>query len=265
MTLEWFFQSRYLQERHSSLDHLMALIAGAIHDVGHPGTSNLFQSKTMSPMAIRYNDKSILENMHSDDPNCNWFAMLPLDFRQEGSSASVPPVNLSQYVRKGLVHMVLATDMAKHAQGVQELKIFVEDQAETSGEDQNHKQEALDIKLTVLGTILHAADISSPTKPRPIMLQWTQRILEEFWNQGDEEQRRGLTISPLCNREAERIAVPKGQIGFITYVVQPLFAPLTQLMPEVKKAYDLLLENRAFWEEEDKEHATFEKIFGVDA
>merc|ERR1712012_128709 len=99
----------------------MSLIAGAIHDVGHPGTNNLFQAKTMSPMAIRYNDKSILENMHvalsfevmQNDIASNWFEMLPQAFAPIKEAEEAHPVNLQQYVRKGLVHMVLATDMIK--------------------------------------------------------------------------------------------------------------------------------------------------------
>lgn len=30
---------------------------------------------------------------------------------------------------------------------------------------------------------LHAADISNPIKPFHIYFMWTERVLEEFWNQ----------------------------------------------------------------------------------
>ena len=31
--------------------------------------------------------------------------------------------------------------------------------------------------------LIHAADISNPGKPFHIYTEWTERILEEFWNQ----------------------------------------------------------------------------------
>mmetsp|Transcript_108102 Transcript_108102/g.338126 ORF Transcript_108102/g.338126 Transcript_108102/m.338126 type:complete len:582 (+) Transcript_108102:141-1886(+) len=272
MTMEWFLQSAYLRGQVSPLDHLMVLIASAIHDVGHPGRSNLFLAKTMAPQAVTYNDKSILENMHvslsfeimRNDPSCDWFEMFPQDFRPQGA-AQEAAVNLHQYVRKGLVHMVLATDMAKHAKSMQDLKIFVEEQGEAEVLEDGHerKQEALAQKLFLMETVVHAADISNPTKPRPMMLQWTQRILQEFWNQGDEERRLELPISPLCDRAAEQAVVPKGQLGFINFVIQPLFGNLAKLIPEVQEATDQLEQNRAFWEEKDREQATYEQIFGV--
>mmetsp|Transcript_150637 Transcript_150637/g.419914 ORF Transcript_150637/g.419914 Transcript_150637/m.419914 type:complete len:519 (+) Transcript_150637:179-1735(+) len=271
MTIEWFFQSPLMQSRTSPLDHLLCIVAGAVHDVGHPGTNNLFQSKTMSPMAIRYNDKSILENMHvsksfeimQSDGACNWFEMLPQAFKPKEAAEDIPAVNLQQYVRKGLVEMVLATDMAKHAKTVQDLKIFVEEYSESvaASEGDEQKHEALEQKLLLLDTVLHASDISNPAKPWPIMLKWTKRVLEEFWAQGDEEKRLGLPLSPLCDRETEQRAVPKGQIGFVNFVILPLFTPLAQLIPQAQEAVDHLSKNKAFWEEQDKAQATYEQLF----
>jgi len=40
------------------------LISGAMHDVDHPGYNNLYMVNTKSPLAVRYNDISVLENYH---------------------------------------------------------------------------------------------------------------------------------------------------------------------------------------------------------
>ena len=42
-----------------------AIIIGALgHDLKHPGQNNMFHITTRSKIAIRYNDKSVLENYH---------------------------------------------------------------------------------------------------------------------------------------------------------------------------------------------------------
>ena len=48
-------------------DKFAAVIAAAIHDVGHPGVNNSFNVKTKSELALIYNDISVLENMVRSD------------------------------------------------------------------------------------------------------------------------------------------------------------------------------------------------------
>merc|ERR1719197_1147215 len=96
----------------------MALISAAIHDVGHPGVNNLFLTKTMDPMAVRYNDRSVLESMHvalafetmQSNEGCNWFGMLSPEGRK--------------VLRPGLIAMVLATDMSTHADMQKKMNSF---------------------------------------------------------------------------------------------------------------------------------------------
>ncbi|KAK7835395.1 hypothetical protein U0070_017931 [Myodes glareolus] len=51
--------------------------------------------------------------------------------------------------------------------------------------------------------------------------QWSERVCEEFYRQGDLEQKFELEISPLCNQQKD--SIPSIQIGFMTYIVEPLF------------------------------------------
>lgn len=272
-TMEWLLRLPYFRDRTTMLDHFMGVMAAAIHDVGHPGMNNLFQSKTMAPLALRYNDKSILENMHvslafelmRSDDQCNWFALLPNAFqrKKEGDDTPSATTNFQQYMRRGMIGMVLATDMANHAQHVTKFQnVMKEADEEEIDSPEEMKQEALDHKLFILESMLHAADISNPCKPRPQMLQWTELVLLEFWNQGDEERRLGLPVSPLCDREAGRDVIPKGQLGFINFVIRPLYSLIVELVPQADEALENLAQNSAFWEEKDREHATYEQIFG---
>jgi len=51
----------------------------------------------------------------------------------------------------------------------------------------------------------HCADLSNPTKPLPLYQQWTERIMAEFFRQGDLEREQGLDISPMCDRQTATI------------------------------------------------------------
>lgn len=47
--------------------------------------------------------------------------------------------------------------------------------------------------------------------------------------QGDAEKKRGIPVSPLCDRD--KVEVPKSQLAFLTYVVKPTFEALKGLAP----------------------------------
>lgn len=47
------------------LEIFSLILAATFHDVGHPGTNNLFHKNAMTHFAMQYNDVSILENMHT--------------------------------------------------------------------------------------------------------------------------------------------------------------------------------------------------------
>ncbi len=52
----------------------------------------------------------------------------------------------------------------------------------------------------VLQNMVHCSDLSNPTKPLDIYRQWVDRIMEEFFRQGDKEREAGMEISPMCDR-----------------------------------------------------------------
>lgn len=58
--------------------------------------------------------------------------------------------------------------------------------------------------------MIHLSDLSNPTKPLNIYRQWTDRITEEFWQQGDRERQLGVEVSPICDRH--NASVEKSQV-----------------------------------------------------
>ena len=63
----------------------------------------------------------------------------------------------------------------------------------------------------VLQNMVHCSDLSNPTKPLDIYRQWVDRIMEEFFRQGDQERAAGMEISPMCDRF--NATIEKSQVG----------------------------------------------------
>uniref|UniRef100_A0A3P9C7Y9 Phosphodiesterase n=1 Tax=Maylandia zebra TaxID=106582 RepID=A0A3P9C7Y9_9CICH len=221
----------------TDLEILAALFAAAIHDVDHPGVSNQFLINTNSELALMYNDESVLENHHLavgfkllHQENCDIFQNLTKRQRQS--------------LRKLVIDMVLATDMSKHMTLLADLKTMVETKKVTSSGVLllDHYTE----RIQVLRNMVHCADLSNPTKHLPLYRQWTERIMEEFFRQGDKERERGMEISAMCDKHTA--SVEKSQVGFIDYIVHPLWETWADLVhPDAQELLDTLEENREWY------------------
>lgn len=66
------------------------------------------------------------------------------------------------------------------------------------------------IHFQVLRNMVHCADLSNPTKTLLLYQQWTERIMEEFFRQGDKERERGMEISAMCDKHTA--SVEKSQV-----------------------------------------------------
>lgn len=82
-------------------------------------------------------------------------------------------------------------------------------------------------KQEFLNILIHASDISNPTKPFNIYSKWADRVMEEFFLQGDKEKELNLPCSFLCNRDT--VNIPNAQLGFIDGIVFPFFETLTDI------------------------------------
>ena len=65
--------------------------------------------------------------------------------------------------------------------------------------------------LQVLQNMVHCADLSNPTKPLELYRQWTDRIMVEFFTQGDRERDKGMEISPMCDKH--NASIEKSQVS----------------------------------------------------
>lgn len=143
------------------------------------------------------------------------------------------------------VPQVLATDMSKHMSLLAELKTMVEMKKVTSLGVlllDNYSD-----RIQVLQSLVHCADLSNPTKPLPLYRQWTDRIMAEFFQQGDRERESGLDISPMCDKHTA--SVEKSQVGFIDYIAHPLWETWADLVhPDAQELLDTLEDNREWYQ-----------------
>jgi len=206
----------------------------------------------------------VLENMHcalafelmKENEETNWLSLMNTSFAMDPKEK---PTDLRQYLRRAAIEMVLATDPTKHNALMDDLKALIQAksiQAEGGLSDAKQKQDAFNV-------LLHAADVSNATRKLPIALYWSRQVLLEFWAQGDHERSLGLEVSPLCDRASGMASVPQGQIGFIGFIVRPLYQQLALLLPEILQAVEQLKKTEAYWQQKKEDNANFLESFAI--
>ncbi|KAJ3129283.1 cAMP-specific 3',5'-cyclic phosphodiesterase 4D [Nowakowskiella sp. JEL0407] len=231
----------------SDLELLGIYMAAAMHDFDHPGLNNQFLIATGDPRAIRYNDKSVLENHHCSKS----FQVLMRDecnFLQSLDRAAY------KKLREQIVDMVLATDLARH---FELLGIFKKKVMTGSNFDPANTREDRNLLLQIM---IKCSDVSNPTKAFSLYEEWIHRIIEEWYVQGDKERELGLPISPFCNREVLKGAGADGRVdvnlhqssqkGFIEFIVWPMVEAFSTWTNEIEVVRRGLEINRERWSKE---------------
>ncbi|XP_010794966.1 cAMP-specific 3',5'-cyclic phosphodiesterase 4D [Notothenia coriiceps] len=243
--LDWCLdQLETLQTRHSVSEMASNKVLEMNSDTWFPErlisdspNGDSLKERQYSELALMYNDSSVLENHHLavgfkllQEENCDIFQNLTKKQRQS--------------LRKMVIDIVLATDMSKHMNLLADLKTMVETKKVTSSGVlllDNYSD-----RIQVLQNMVHCADLSNPTKPLQLYRQCTDRIMEEFFTQGDRERERGMEISPMCDKH--NASVEKSQVGFIDYIVHPLWETWADLVhPDAQDILDTLEDNREWY------------------
>ncbi|KAI8822980.1 uncharacterized protein EV422DRAFT_386969 [Fimicolochytrium jonesii] len=217
----------------TKLEVFAACIASAVHDVDHPGLNNNFLVQSSHPLAIFYNDMSVLEFHHSAKafeiarrPETNVFVGLSNEQYREA--------------RKLIISMVAATDMSQHFHYINKLKGKIAASA-------LNWEEPSDRSL-ILECAIKCADLNNSAKPLEQSRKWAFSVMQEFFLQGDRERKLGMPVSKFMDRYDTHI--PKCQIGFIDVLVVPLFDSWVQCIPTSfsRQCMDMIVQNRSHWE-----------------
>ena len=188
------------------LDVFAVVVSAITHDIGHPGVNNAFLVSSSDPLSIKYNDQSVLENMHCgitfeilENEDMNIIGSLDID-------------QMRQF-RQTAIAIILATDLQKHFDKLAEFrKILNSDEGFVISNDKH--------KLIALEICLKCADIGHSAKKLGIHKVWTMQITKEFFKQGDREMELGMPVSPLCDRDT---SIADSQRGFLNVLALPLF------------------------------------------
>jgi len=210
------------------LQSFALLVAAIGHDLEHPGVTNAFLVRSRAPLALLYNDKSVLESHHAattfavlSTPGCNLFASL--------SDAQAVEA-------RGLViAAILATDMAHHNPMVVELVEYGAAPAEKRMPTSE-----------VLAAFCHVADLANVALHWELGARnWSARVATEATNEFLEMQRIGLSLPPyaqLTRLDDEQLAAR--QIVFSDGWVRPLYAAAAKLFPAVADRLAVIDANR---------------------
>ncbi|KAJ9516143.1 hypothetical protein QJQ45_024571 [Haematococcus lacustris] len=269
------------------LTHLACLLAAAVHDLEHVGLTNDFLNNSDHDLAIRYNDRSPMENHHLaacfsllQQPHLNFLSHFAKDVKDK--------------LRKMVIELVLATDMKNHMAITSQFStvhsLMAKPAASTHPVAEPHEArssarsskgtavsgptpqlasqatgnaggdgagqgslpgpcEPLDEaeRLLSLQVALKCADIGMIAEGQEVNMRWVQCLEQEFFAQGDKEKAAGLTVSPLMDRD--KPGVSKSQVAFYDFVGTPMFQNFTRVFPGMQPMMDQLQANYRYWKD----------------
>uniref|UniRef100_A0AAY4BSF1 High affinity cGMP-specific 3',5'-cyclic phosphodiesterase 9A n=2 Tax=Denticeps clupeoides TaxID=299321 RepID=A0AAY4BSF1_9TELE len=207
------------------------MTAAVCHDLDHPGYNNVYQINARTELAVRYNDISPLENHHCavafhifSQPDCNIFSHFD-------------PETVKQ-IHQGTIALILATDMARHGEILDLFKQKMENF------DFTNEEHVSCLKMV----LIKCCDISNEVRPMEVAEPWVDCLLEEYFKQSDREKAERLPVAPFMDRE--KVTKPTAQIGFIKFVLIPMFETVMKLFPQIEEVMvQPLRESRDRYEE----------------
>jgi len=185
------------------------------------------QKNAKTPLAVVYDDKSVLEQMH--------YSLILQVMRHNGLAPLLDRPGSGQAMRKLLLGTVLATDMSVHAEFMANFQELV------AGHDVGEHK----CRVLVCQALIKCADISNPSRPYSVSKHWAAALESEWTSQLLLEQHLHLpaTVKPSHHP----LGQAKGQVFFISAFAKPLFELVAQGIPELAEFAQQCRENLAIW------------------
>ena len=240
----YFLKKTELIDYFDDLGMAAFLFAAFMHDIDHSGSNNDFEIKSLSNLAITYNNKSVLENHHCSTA----FKLLQ---RDEYNIFENLDRDDFQMFRTLVIEMILMTDLKNSVYNLNQFKTAV---ANFKDKTEFCQSESLKNFQLLTGNFLHCADIYGPARESKESDQWTDLILAEFDAQLIKEEKEGLPVTQFFRDNKNERGKIMNQIAFISSIVKPMWVVCDDFLKGgLNKELNCIEDNLELWNERLKE------------
>lgn len=200
-----YFVKNFITDEIDAKDTFCLYFSAIIHDHSHPGVTNQFLIATNDSLVEKYGMIGTLEHHH-----------IATSFDKLKTYSFITKNSAFGYsdLMSCATELVLATDLGQQASIIAEFK------------------SATSVHKSVLKKmILKLADLSSSARKPVIHQKWSEAIWNELFLMGDKERELRLPISPGADRTLSRIENNKKQVGFMNFVVRPVYEAMNERFP----------------------------------
>ncbi|KAL4468314.1 hypothetical protein ABPG72_010715 [Tetrahymena utriculariae] len=223
------------------IDIFTVILSGLCHDVGHTGRTNNFEISVQSKLAIRYHDKSVLEQHHLATTFKIMKQSLDYNILQ-----NLEPAIYNQ-VRRSMISNILYTDIKQHFKLILDFETYWKNYDDQSKTTTNIPEAEIDL---LTGMIIHTADFTGAAKPFQLSRQWSEKVNREFHNQYIEEGKRGVEQTSFMKDLDVLHVMAKAEKGFLNVIVLPLWQSLNDFYKgELKTQIQYLTDSINQWGE----------------
>ena len=185
------------------------VMAAYLHDIDHPGTTNTFQIRTSSQLALTYNDKSVLEQNS---------ASFGAKIIQEVFSFTLGDADFS-LLRTSFINNVLKTDYTK-------VEKFL-----TKIANVPINWESQEFRALVGQVLTLMSDLSFAVRKWKQAEYWYDLMRDEQYQQGDMERRHNMKSEPNYDKRLKRSNTDI-IVGHFKVFVIPIFQAGLRFFPE---------------------------------
>uniref|UniRef100_A0A8D0G963 Phosphodiesterase n=1 Tax=Sphenodon punctatus TaxID=8508 RepID=A0A8D0G963_SPHPU len=230
-----------IKKYYTDLEAFAMVAAAFCHDIDHRGTNNLYQMKSVAPLA-RLHGSSILERHHLEYSKT---------LLQDESLNIFQNLNKRQF--ETVLHLfevaIIATDLALYFKKRTMFQKIVDAIEKMQTEEEAIKYISIDPtkKEVIMAMMMTGCDLSAITKPWEVQSQVALMVANEFWEQGDLE-RDVLQQQPIPMMDRKKgDELPKLQVGFIDFVCTFVYKEFSRFHKEITPMLDGLQNNRVEW------------------